>query len=295
VFSYDRSSEWSAISPNLAVGKLPELRLIAIDSLVLHEEPDEDRWKALKARIESDRVLKHPPIAAKDHGSATHILLDGVNRVEALRRLGARWLMVQEVDLEDGSLVLSTWHHVVEGLGVAEMVDRIGEFSEVREVEPRFTSEGDFEPVFDDRTGCLLVFRDRSVRAVSAPDDSAGRLGIVSSIVGLIHTAKNRDRVSYTNMADLTKHYCGFSALVCYKAFAKTDVLALSLNGRRFPSGVTRFSVPKRALYFDLPFAFLEGDGSVETKQRELDDLIRKRIRDKKIRFYVEPTFIFDD
>jgi hypothetical protein len=157
------------------------------------------------------------------------------------------------------------------------------------------TSAGDFEPVFGDETACLLVCADGSAYAVSAPADPAERLRVVTRVVDVVHTAKNRDRVSYTNMADLRKHYSQFSALVCHRPFDKNEVLALSLKGRRFPSGVTRFSVPKRALYFDLPFGFLKGDGSVEAKQRELDEMIQRRIRGKKIRFYAEPTFIFDD
>lgn len=281
--------------PHLEIGKLPSLRMIKMDSLVLHELPDEDRWKPLKAKMEGDGLLKHPPIAARDHGTATHILLDGVNRVEALRRLGAEWLIVQEVDLKDESLTLSTWHHVVEGLAEESMVEGIGRTCRVSKVEGDFTEDGDFVPCFDEDAVCLLVSRDRTTYAVRAAPGSGEGLAVVSEVVEIIHTAKNRDRVSYTNMADLARHYRDFSALVCYKAFTKDEVLALSLKGLKFPSGVTRFSVPKRALYFDMPFAFLKGDGTTGSKQGELDKMIQARIRGKKIRFYVEPTFIFDD
>jgi hypothetical protein len=295
VFSYDSTAGGPGIRANLKVGKLPSLRVVPIDALLMHEQPDQDRWRPIRARIESEGLLKHPPIAARDHGSATHILLDGVNRVEAVRSLGARWLMIQEVDLEDDGLVLSTWHHVVEGPAADDLINRIGRTAGVSSVKAEFTPDGDFEPTFDDDTACLVVCRDRAAYAVSAPADPAERLDIVSGVVDIVHKASSRDRVSYTNLADLEKHYSGFTALVCYKAFAKRDVLELSLSGRRFPSGVTRFSVPKRALYFDLPLAFLRGGDSVEAKQRDLDELIGQRIRAKKIRFYVEPTFIFDD
>lgn len=295
MFSYDTGEDRAGIKPNLEIGKLPALRVIDMDSLLLHEQPDEERWKPLEARIQSDGLLKHPPIAARDHGSATHILLDGVNRVEAMKRMGARWLLVQEVDLEDDTLVLSTWHHVMEGLAGEAAVERIGAGAQVSRVEGRFTDQGDFMPVFDGDTECLLVLADRSVHAIHTADDPRRRLEIVTAVVDVVHEAKNRDRVSYTNMADLAKHYRDFSGLVCYKAFTKEEVLALSLEGRKFPSGVTRFSIPKRALYFDMPLSFLEGEGSAESKQAELDEMIRAKIRDKKIRFYVEPTFIFDD
>lgn len=295
MFSYDSGEGGPGIKPNLEIGKLPALRVIDLDSLILHEQPDEERWKPLETRIRSDGVLKHPPIAARDHGSATHILLDGVNRVEAITRLGARRLLVQEVGLEDDTLVLSTWHHVVEGLAGEAVVERIGAGARISKVEGRFTAAGDFVPAFDRDTECLLVLRDRSVYAIHTTDDLRRRLEIVTGVVEVIHEAGNRDRVSYTNMSDLAKHYRDFSALVCYKAFTKDEVLTLSLEGRKFPSGVTRFSIPKRALYFDLPFSFLEGEGSAETKQAELDEMISEKIRNKKIRFYVEPTFIFDD
>ncbi len=295
MFSYDRGEGPAGTKPNLEIGKLPALRVIDRDSLLLHEEPDEERWKPLETRIQSDGLLKHPPIAARDHDSATHILLDGVNRVQAMKRLGARWLLVQEVDLEDDALVLSTWHHVMEGLAGEAVVRNIGVGAQVSKVEARFTDAGDFIPVFAGDTECLLVLGDRSVYAVHAAEDPGRRLEIVTLVVDVVHEAKNRDRVSYTNMADLAKHYRGFSGLVCYKDFTKAEVLALSLEGRKFPSGVTRFSIPKRALYFDMPFSFLASGGSVEAKQAELDGIIQAKIREKKIRFYVEPTFIFDD
>ena len=295
MFSYDSDGNGPGIRPNLEVGKLPSLRVIDVDSLILHEQPDEERWKPLEHRIRADGLLKHPPIAAKDHGSRTHILLDGVNRVEAMKRLGARRLLVQEVDLEDDSLVLSTWHHVMEGLGGEALMEKLTACARFSTVEGRFTAAGDFVPDFDRETECIIVLNDRSVYAVHTTDDLQGRLEIVTGVVGVVHEAANRDRVSYTNMGDLAKHYSDFSALVCYKAFTKDDVLTLSLEGRKFPSGVTRFSIPKRALYFDLPFSFFEGEGSAEAKQAELDEIVRAKIRGKKIRFYVEPTFIFDD
>ncbi len=295
MFSYDTGDDRAGIKPNLEIGKLPVLRVTDMDSLLLHEQPDRDRWKPLETRIQSDGLLKHPPIVAKDHGSATHILLDGVNRVEAMKRLGARRLLVQEVDLEDDSLVLSTWHHVMEGLAGEAAVERIGAGARISRIDGIFTDAGDFIPVFDRDTECLLVLADRSVYAIHTADDPRRRLEIVTAVVDVVHEARNRDRVSYTNMTDLAKHYGDFSGLVCYRAFTKDEVLTLSLEGRKFPSGVTRFGIPKRALYFDMPLSFLQGEGSAESKQAELDEMIRAKIRDKKIRFYVEPTFIFDD
>lgn len=295
MFSYDAGTGWLGIRPDLEIGKLPPLRVLELESLLLHERPDEEQWKTLTVQIESDGLLRHPPIAARDHGEFAHLLLDGVNRVEALRRLGARWVLVQEVDLNDERLVLSTWHHALEGLDGITLLERIRQAHQVTEIDGEFRTVGDFVPHYGAGTVCLIVFPDRSTYAVHAAEDLTARLEAVSEVVDLVHTASNRDRVSYSNVNDLKRHYWNFSTLVCYRNFTKQELLTLSLRGLRFPSGVTRFSVPKRVLYFDVSLSFLKEGDSIEDKQAELVELIGKKIRGKKIRFYAEPTFIFDD
>jgi hypothetical protein len=295
MFAYEAGTGLDGARSDLEIGKLPALRMLALDSLHLHEHPDEERWRYLMARIESDGLMRHPPIAARDQEEAAHLLLDGVNRIEALRRLGARWVLVQEVDLSDSEVVLSTWHHVLEGLDGVALLERLHRSHRITEIDGEFGSSGDFVPHYEAGTVCLIVLPDRSTYAVHAAEDLAARLETVSEVVDLVHTAANRDRVSYSNITDLKKHYWNFSTLVCYRQFTKQELLTLTLDGMKFPSGVTRFSVPKRILYFDVPLSFLSEGDSVEGKQAELVELVGTKIRGKKIRFYAEPTFIFDD
>ncbi|MGD9402495.1 MAG: hypothetical protein PVF95_09545, partial [bacterium] len=85
------------------------------------------------------------------------------------------------------------------------------------------------------------------------------------------------------------------SALVCYRGYSKAEVLESAARGRRFPSGVTRFSVPKRALSLSVPLTLLKDRDSLEGKQARVDMLIENKIKQRKIRFYEEPTFYFDE
>lgn len=280
---------------NLEIGKLPAIRIIKLSSLLLHEKPDEERWKSVAQRIARSGHLKHPPVAARDHGTATHILLDGVNRVEALRRIGAAFVLVQEVDLHDRGVILSTWHHAVEGLDGDDMIDSLSDSLRITSFEGEFTSSADFVPRFTGDCVCCIVLPDRRSYAVHAEASPENRVRVVGEVVDLIHRATNRDRVSYTNVSDLAKHYKDFSALISYKAFSKEDVVNLASKGFVFPSGVTRFSIPKRALSFDIPVAFLQERESLEAKQAVLEEMVREKIREKRIRFYAEPTFYFDD
>ena len=283
----------SAERLHLEIGKLPQLKIVPIASLLLHEEADPERYRPLERRIASSGRLMHPPVAARDHGTASHILLDGVNRLEALKALGMGSVAVQEVDLDDEGLVLSTWHHAIEGL---DLVARIRDETDLECVafEAEFSGH-DFIPEFTDGDACYIVEPGRKCHLLRAETSAEARLDVITRVAQLTEAAANTDRVSYTNLRDLAVHYPDFSGLICYAAFTKEEVVALAGQGRRFPSGVTRFSVPKRALAVGIPLDLLKTDKAGDDKQAKLERMILEKIRSKKIRFYEEPTFCFDD
>jgi hypothetical protein len=288
----------SGISPErlqLHIGQLPTVKVVKIASLEFHERPDSQRFHYIKRRISLDGYLRNPPIVARDGTNGSRILIDGVNRIEALRQLGVPHVLVQEVDFADGDLTLSTWHHIVEGYEPAELMCEISRFAEVKASEPLFTPEGDYVPQFPEGSACAVVFPDRRCYIVSAPRTLEGRIEAMSHVVEVLKSGTTRDRVSYTNMGDLARNYSNLSALVCYKDYSKAEVLEYAAKGKRFPSGVTRFSVPKRALSLCVPLTLLRDRDSLEGKQARVDMLIDNKIKQRKIRFYEEPTFNFDE
>jgi hypothetical protein len=280
---------------HLHVGQLPTVKVVRIASLEFHERPDSQRFHYLKRRIDLDGCLRNPPIAARDGTNGSRLLIDGVNRIEALRQLGVPHVVVQEVDLADGDLTLATWHHIVEGYEPARLVSEVSKSADVIAFEPLFTPEGDYVPQFFDGGACALVLPDRRCYLVCSPKTLDGRIEALTNVVQVLKSGTTRDRVSYTNMPDLLRNYSNLSALVCYKGFSKAEVSELALRGNCFPSGVTRFSVPKRALSLCVPLALLRDRDSLEAKQARVDTLIETKIRQRKIRFYQEPTFYFDD
>ncbi|HUV35780.1 MAG TPA: hypothetical protein VMX58_02445 [Patescibacteria group bacterium] len=279
----------------LEIGKLPKLVLIDTDGLLRHEEPDPDISDELSKQIGESGILKNPLIATSDHGAASHILLDGVNRHEALRRLEARFTLIQEVDIDSDGIVLSTWNHAVEDLDMKTAVDDLTARLTMRPFSGRFTESGDFIPPGDEEIAGCIVLPDGSCYGIHAPGGPRQRLEAVTAIADRIGWTSKRDRVSYTNMNDLKKHYPGFSALVCFGQFSKTDIMQLSIEGVRFPCSITRFCVPKRVLSFNLPLSLLQGEGTLEEKRILLQLHVLDKIRNRKIKFYEEPTFYFDD
>ncbi len=290
-----RASGMNPESLRLHVGQLPTVKVVRIASLDFHERPDSQRFHYLKRRMSLDGCLRNPPIVARDGADASPLLIDGVNRIEALRQLGVPDVLVQEVDVADSDLTLSTWHHVVEGYGSAELIAGVSKSAEVIACEPIFTPEGDYVPQFFDGGACTIVLPDRRCYVVCSEKTLDGRIETMNHVVGVLKSGTTRDRVSYTNMVDLSRNYPNLSALVCYKGYSKTDVLEYARRGKRFPSGVTRFSIPKRALSLSIPLTLLRDRDSLERKQARVDTLIENKIKQRKIRFYGEPTLYFDD
>ena len=95
--------------------EMPDLRVVPVADLLLHEQPDAQRSEPLARRLTADGMLRNPPIVAPIDGEARFVVLDGANRVTAIESLGLSHLVVQVVDYDDPELILDTWYHLVSG------------------------------------------------------------------------------------------------------------------------------------------------------------------------------------
>ncbi|MFC1639508.1 hypothetical protein ACFL3B_01940 [Gemmatimonadota bacterium] len=272
----------------LKIGELPVLHMVALDDVVLHEDPDAERVGRLLDRIVSDGVLRHPPVVGRLDGHR-RIVLDGANRVTALRKLDCRHALVQEIDLFDPDLVLDSWHHAIEHLTPEALL------AHARSVPEVILEEGD-QPA-DNGLASLVRFRfiDGIWEARSASDNLTARVRQLRDLTRVHHGLENFDRVSYTDMAQLQRHYRHFTALMSFPLFTREDLVELTGREQRLPSGITRVLIPKRALRFNLQLQVLQASISVEEKEARLQQTIQQKVADKSIRFYREPTFCFDE
>ena len=67
-----------------ASGGFPDLRIVPVSDLLLHEDVDLERVARLLDRLSADGILRNPPIVASLDGSDRYLLLDGANRVSAI-------------------------------------------------------------------------------------------------------------------------------------------------------------------------------------------------------------------
>jgi len=280
---------------HLKIGELPNLRVISSDNLKFHEDPDPHRLLNLIDRLGSEAVLKNPPIVARIKGLNEYIILDGANRITALMKLGFRQIPVQVIKFEDPLLSLHCWNHVIETLDKEYFITnlknikgiKISEDSAVSDVGPRFSEKkSDI---------CHLTFKNGEAFYISGGKKITNKVKLLSEITALYLGRQVSDRVSYSNLEHLRKHYKDFTALMTFRRIDKEDFLKIIKAGQRLPAGITRVFLPKRALGLNIPLEFLKAKLTLEDKNRWLDDTILKRVREKSIRFYREPTFVFDE
>jgi len=273
----------------LKIGELPELHMVAVDELVFHEDPDMERVERLVERFSADGMLKNPPVVARTDEGDKRIVLDGANRLMALKKLGIPHVLVQIMDLYDEGLVLDCWHHAVEYLARDELLAHAASIPGVMmEQEDEYTT---ITPGYL----CRMKFPDGDGILLKSSTELFKQVEQLHRFTQIYHRFDYLDRVSYTNLEHLRRNYRHFSALVSFRHFTREDLITLTEESRRVPSGITRVLLPKRALRFNLQLEILRSDLSLEEKDDWLQKTITQKVAEKSIRFYREPTFFFDE
>jgi hypothetical protein len=101
--------------------------------------------------------------------------------------------------------------------------------------------------------------------------------------------------VKSDDIANLIPYYEDVVALLVFPCFEPDDILHLSANGAKLPAGITRHVIPQRALRVNIPLHILQEDRPLEEKNAWLHELIKTKLVNRQIRFYQEPTVLFDE
>jgi len=276
----------------LKIGELPDLKIMSIEEIIFHENPDSEHSSALELFIQKEGKLKNPPVVGYYQGGAHTILLDGANRITALKNLNIRDVLVQKVDLFDSGLLFLHWHHAVEKFPQKDFLDRLLSIEEINVIQSQLKTISLEE---NDDQLCQIQFSDESIFKVSTKGDLFRKVDLLNKITDLYKGSAYMDRVSYTNLNHLKMNYSQFCALICFKKFTKEELITVVKNGMKLPSGITRIILPKRALRLNVSLDILRFDTPIDEKNHWLNERIQLQVKDKSIRFYHEPTFLFDE
>lgn len=277
---------------------LPDLRIVSLTALRLHETCDDARVQQLMARLENDGVLRNPPIVAPLGDSESYAVLDGATRTTALQWLGVRDVLVQVARYDDPGVELRTWNHLVAGISreicaiaIREMAGlSCGHYPPIEAHTAVERGEALAAVVWSDGVSCAIG------RGKVAVLDLKARANLLSRMVNAyLACGAKVFRQGADHFDPDEARVAEATALVIFPRVQPADILKLAANGVRLPAGITRHVIPNRALRVNLPLGFLCEDKPLAEKNAWLSKMIHQKMMDRGIRFYAEPTFVFDE
>lgn len=275
-------------SPGSSDLQLPDLRIVPTSSLLLHEECDPVRTGRLAQSMRADGILRNPPIVAPVD-RVDYVVLDGANRVTALGLSGAPHQLVQVVDYDDPALRLDVWAHLLLDDGLRLLREGPGDLGWKplsEEALDRGLALGDL--------ACGLVTAEGAL-GLASPGSLAEKIEMVVRVVATYRGRTAIYRVPPGGMGVLLDTYERAAALVRFPEFSKDDIRAASQLPSKLPTGISRHLIPQRALRVNIDLAVLRSEESLEVKQARLEELVRARLRDNRVRRYPEATVLYDE
>jgi hypothetical protein len=271
--------------------EVPVLRVVPVKNLVLHEETDPRRIEGLMHRIREDRLLKNPPVVAPMSKAGYYVVLDGANRTAALAGLGVRDAVVQVVDYN--KVRVNTWNHLVVGIDGRALFEAI---RSIQGVVVRSTDLGTARRLWRERAAlAYIVSPEGEVHVIEASENLKENARLLNQMSDVYRGAATIYRVQTDNTGELVSYYDDVVATVVYPPFQPADILELARNSAKLPTGITRHVIPRRALRVNIDLEFLAKDRPLAEKNEWLQTWLRRKLQNKEVRYYEEPTFLFDE
>ena len=273
--------------------QLPDLRILPLDLLVPHERTDPRRVNPLLARIREEDVLRNPPIVAPfGNGEHLFVVLDGANRVTALRMLGVPHVLVQVVDY--AQVQLFVWHHAITQCSVEELRDQIHNISRLRIYEGDLTGA---RAALARREALAFISCDHTHKTyiLCGGSDVRERTELLNQLVDTYEGCAKVQRTTSDNLSEVRQSFPDASAVVVFPRYEPAEIIDLARTGVRLPAGITRHVLPLRALRLNYPMAVLCSDIPLAQKQGHLSEWIHECILNRRVRTYAEPTVLFDE
>ena len=270
------------------MGSTPlDLRIVPLDTLVLHEKEEDGRREKLRERITAEGVLRNPIITANIGNGDQLLILDGVHRYFALKDLKCRDALVQVVNYLSDNIQLYTWCRLITNLSsFLKKIETLG--LRVREVE-----EKDAVTVLE--SGKAYGY----VRTADGPSMliEGDKLSLNDKTEKLQQILNSHNGLSRVRCEEIDQHIRSedVEGGLVVEAYTKSDVLELARSKTKLPAGTTRHIIPDRVLNIDVSLDLLKANMSIEDKNKDLADRINKLAAEGRIRYYPEPVWLFDE
>ena len=272
---------------SILAGERFELKLIRIPDVLLHEECEDNRSSRLIERFNSEKVLYNPLIVAKYKNK--HILIDGANRFEALKKLECKIILAQLVNYDNTQVKLKSWFHYVNRMSMVDLEKYLKknkiDFSSCSTVK----RPGDINQL-------VVISSSNEAISIILPAKLPEMLEVLTSLNRYYENGFSYMRIdSDTDVSNITDLSPEEGLLFIYPEFKKEHIVAISGIKQKLPAGITRHLIPNRVLHIKILVEALKTDEHFDKRNDDLEKFIQYKIDTKKVRLYREPILIFDE
>lgn len=269
------------------LGEKFELKILKASDVLLHEEVEDDRYSRLYERFKTDKMLYNPLIVGKYKNK--FVLIDGANRYQALKKMGAESILAQVVDYKSPELKLKSWYHFVYNM----KLDELKKYLDENGLEYSKWS-------IKDRIKKLNYIGVAGVNGKGIKIRLSRNLD--KMLMSLCELNKYYEgRFNYTRIdsdsdfRNLETVFPGEGLLFVYPMFKKQHIVKIAGSQNKVPAGITRHLLPNRVLQVKFEIEKLMPGNNLDERNAELDEFIKQKIEMKKARLYKEPLLILDE
>lgn len=260
-----------------------EIALIPTGRLRLHEETIPELTEEIASSIEREKVLKNPIMVDK----SSYVVLDGMHRVEAAKRVGCGRVPACLVDYFHPAVKVGVWYRAIDGESLTETVEALASKLKLRLRESSLRgaeealSRGLASASFLTKGKCFIV-------------EGKGGLKEAYRIVKLLEEGlvKVGKKVGYETEVDAKNKllHGKVKMVMAVPPVRKEDVVSFGLSGSPFPHKVTRHVVPARPMRVNAPLSLLK-DKSLSLE--EASALLAKSLSGRRVR-RIPPGSMFE-
>jgi hypothetical protein len=268
-----------------------EVGLVNLQSLKLHEETLNAPLRSLVEDIKRSGVVKHPVIVDRD--SLT--VLDGMHRVQALRRINCVRALTCNVDYQSRDVALKFWYRTLNDVDVTLALKLLEEMR-----LPLQRGKLDAKVLSSPDLVLALITRDDMYFSIKRGRKVEDAFDIVKILERRIQA---RGTLSYYIEDEaLKKALRGeVEAALAIPKLSKKDIVELAGKGYLLPPKTTRHVIPARPMGVNVPLSLLM-DRRMETEEANavlVEQLMKRQIvrmgpgATYENRFYEEELYVF--
>lgn len=261
------------------------LDIVPISELSVYEKFDIRRTEKLCKKINKEKFFFNPITVAKFEG--IRIVIDGANRLESLKRLGAKYAFVYYVDYNNENRVslVNNAHFLNCPSDILFELLQKNNFKIIK-----LSDEKAAEEMNNNNFLAMVSLNNQDYYQVVPKENEKNEIEFLNDFVNLY-----LGKFEVYRLSELSQDSRLFVLKIIFKKFSPKDIVDLARSGRFLNSGITWHKTNESIINFNLPLEWLMGGDDLDAKRSKLLEIIELKIVNKDIRYYPSNVYVCND